>query len=56
MKILNILKTAPDASTKKIIEIQASGNEVKSIDLTRGGVDYDKLVAEVFASDKVVCW
>jgi hypothetical protein len=56
MKILHILKNAPDAGTKKIIEVQASGNESKVIDLTRGGIAYDKLVADVFASDKVFCW
>lgn len=56
MKILHILKKAPDASTKKIIEVQAAGNEVKTIDLTKGGVAYDKLVADVFACDKVFCW
>ena len=38
MKILHILKKAPDASTKKIIEVQASGNQSKVIDLTKGGI------------------
>jgi hypothetical protein len=56
MKILHILKKAPDASTKKIIEVQTTGNESKVIDLTKGDVAYDKLVADVFASDKVFCW
>jgi hypothetical protein len=56
MKILHILKKAPDASTKKIIEVQTSGNESKVIDLTKGGIAYDKLVADVFNSDKVFCW
>jgi hypothetical protein len=56
MKILHILKTAPDASTKRIIEVQSSGNQAAVIDLTKGGVDYDKLVADVFSHDKVFCW
>jgi hypothetical protein len=56
MKILHIVKKTPDASTKKIIEAQASGNQSKIIDLTHGGIAYDKLVTEVFASDKVFCW
>ena len=56
MKILYILKKAPDASTKKIMEVQSSGNESKVIDLTKGGISYDKLVADVFGSDKVFCW
>ena len=56
MKILHILKNAPDASTKKIIEVQSAGNEVKTVDLTKGGIAYDKLVADVFTYDKVFCW
>jgi hypothetical protein len=56
MKILNIMKTAPDASTKKIIEVQSTGNQVTTIDLTKGGVSYDKLVADVFSHDRVFCW
>lgn len=56
MKILHIMKKAPDASTNKIIEVQAVGNQSKVIDLTKGGIAYDKLVADVFASDKVFCW
>jgi hypothetical protein len=56
MKILHILKKAPDASTKKIIEVQASGNQSKVIDLTKDSIEYDKLVAAVFTSDKVFCW
>ena len=56
MKILHILKKAPDATTKKIIEIQAAGNQVTTVELFKGGVSYDKLVADVFSYDKVFCW
>lgn len=56
MKVLHILKAAPDASTLKIIEVQSSGNEVTTIDLTRGGVSYDRLVADVFSHERVFCW
>ncbi len=56
VKILHILKKAPDASTRKIIELQSAGNEVKTIELYKGGVAYDKLVADAFAFDKVFCW
>jgi hypothetical protein len=56
MKILHILKTVPDASTTKIIEVQSAGNEALIIDLTRGSISYDKLVADVFSHDKVFCW
>ena len=56
MKLLHIMKKAPDASTKKIIEAQAAGNQVTTIDLTKGGIAYDKLIADVFSNDKVFCW
>lgn len=56
MKILNIMKKTPDESTRKIIELQASGNEVKTVELYKGGVSYDKLIADVFAYDKIFCW
>ncbi len=56
MKILYILKSQPDASTKKIIEVQSAGNQVKTIDLTGGGLSYEALVADVFSHDKVFCW
>jgi hypothetical protein len=56
MKILHILKTTPDATTKKIMEVQSAGNQAKTIDLTKGGIAYDKLVADVFGHDKVFCW
>lgn len=56
MKILHILKTPPDATTKKIIELQSAGNQATTIDLSAGKADYDKLVADLFASDKAFCW
>jgi hypothetical protein len=56
VKILHILKKAPDASTKKIIEFQAAGNQSTTIELYKGGVSYEKLVADVFSHDKVFCW
>jgi hypothetical protein len=56
VKILHVLKKAPDDTTKKIIDLQKPGNQVTVIELYKGGVNYDKLVADVFASDKVFCW
>lgn len=56
MKILHIMKRPADESTKKIIDAQRAGNEVQIVDLTKGKVDYTKLVADVFSHDKVFCW
>lgn len=56
MKILYIIKRSPDASTKKIMEVQAAGNQVTTVDLPGGNVNYDKLVADIFGHDRVFCW
>lgn len=56
MKVLHILKSAPDGSTKKIIELQSAENQVTVVDLATGGVSYDELVADVFSHDRVFCW
>lgn len=56
MKILHILKKAPDASTKKIIEIHAADHEVKIVELFKGSVAYDALIGDVFSYDRVFCW
>ncbi len=56
MRVLHILKTAPDASTKKIIDVHASGHQVKTIELYKGGISYEKLLVDVFSHDKVFCW
>jgi len=55
MKILHILKNEPDASIRKIIELQ-SHNQVKTVELYKGAISYDKLVADAFSYDKVFCW
>jgi len=56
MKILHILKKVPDASTKKIIEVHSSDNQVKTVELYKGGIAYDKLATDIFSYDKVFCW
>lgn len=56
MKILHILKKAADADTKKIIELHAAGNQVKIIELYKGSINYDSVLADVFSHDKVFCW
>jgi NADH dehydrogenase FAD-containing subunit len=56
VKILHIVKKAPDVSTKKIIDIHAATNQVTTVELYKGGVSYDKLVSDIFAHEKVFCW
>jgi len=38
MKILHVLKKAPDASTKKIIDVQATGNQSTVIESSRAAL------------------
>ena len=56
MQVLHILKKAPDASTRKIIDVQALTEQVTVVELSKGAVSYDKLVSDIFAHDKVMCW
>jgi len=55
MKILYLIKEQPDETTKKIMQLQAEGNEVLTIDL-RSEKDYDRIVEEIVNSDKVITW
>jgi hypothetical protein len=55
MQILHIMKTQPDptiASLKKSF----ADREEKTIVLYEGNVDWEALVDDIFASEKVVSW
>lgn len=56
MKILNVYRSAPDDTTKKLVEIVSEGREADSFDLNVDAPDYDKLVDMVFEADQTVCW
>ena len=56
MKVLHILKSAPDASTRRIIEIESAEHVVTVVDLAAGAVRYDKLIEDIFSHDRVICW
>lgn len=56
MKILHIVKKEPNASTRTIIELHKIENDVTTIALYKGTISFDKLIAAVFASDRVFCW
>lgn len=53
MKILHILRSEPDPIAKQIIQGLPGGKEVPLYD---GPVDYARLVEDVFAHDRVICW
>lgn len=56
MKILNVYRSEPDETTKKLVAVMSEGNENESFDLNVDNPDYDKLVDMVFAADKTICW
>ena len=56
MKILNVYRSEPNETTKKLVEVTSEGNETTSFDLTVEAPDYDKLVDMVFEADKTICW
>ncbi len=54
MKILHIYRSAPVTLVQVLVSrLPKGGSEIK---LYEGAVDYDRLVAEIFSSDRVICW
>jgi hypothetical protein len=56
LKVLHILKKKPEENVEKIIALQSEENEVETVKLYEGEVDYSKLLELIFSSDKVVSW
>jgi len=56
LRVLHIHKKEPDATIKRIIELQAMDNEVKALKLYEGEVDYDELLKLIFSYDRVISW
>ncbi len=56
MKILNIYRSEPDATVKKLVEIVNRDREVDSFDLSVEKPDYDSLVDKIFSADQTICW
>lgn len=56
MKILHILRSEPDEMTRNLILRSFEEAQNIEIPIYQEDVDYDKLVEEIFTSDKVVCW
>lgn len=56
MKILHILKTEPDATTKRLIETISRENESTIFSLYEKEVDYDRLIDLIFAHESNISW
>ena len=60
-KILHILKSEPDDTVARVIEAQSFEEEVAVVSLyqdeiTGHAVDWSRLVEDIFAYDRVICW
>ena len=56
MKILNVYRSEPDDTVKKLVEIVTRDRESDSFDLDVESPDYSALVDKVFAADQTICW
>ena len=56
MKILNVYKSEPDATIKKLVSIVTRERESDSFDLNVKNPDYDLLVDKIFEADQTICW
>ena len=56
MKILNVYRSEPSDTTKKLVEIVTEGRESDTFDLNTDSPDYDALVDKVMAADQTICW
>lgn len=56
MKILNIYKSEPDETVKKLVEIVTRDREADSFNLNTDSPDYDALVDKIFEADQTICW
>ncbi len=56
MKILNVYRSAPDDTTKKLVEIVNRDRESDSFDLNVDAPDYDALVDKIFDADQTISW
>ncbi len=56
MRILHILKSEPDETIEKLIGSLTETDEITVQPLFQGNIDWTRLVDDIFAHDKVICW
>ena len=56
MKILNVYRSEPDDTVKKLVEIVNRDRESDTFDLYADSPDYDLLVDKIFAADQTISW
>lgn len=56
MKVLQIHRTEPDDTVQNLSELVSMENDASVALLYQGEVDWHKLVDNIFAHDKIICW
>ena len=56
MKVLNVYRSEPDETVKKLVEIVTRDRDSDSFDLYGADPDYDTLVDKIFGADQTICW
>lgn len=56
MKTLHIFRTEPDETVKELASLTDPGQEDPRIALYEPDVDWDSLVDDIFAADKIISW
>lgn len=56
MKILNVYRSEPDETVKKLAEIVNRDRDQVDFDLNVDNPDYDKLVDQIMDADQTICW
>ncbi|MDQ1331083.1 MAG: hypothetical protein QG578_1348 [Thermodesulfobacteriota bacterium] len=56
MKTLHIFRSEPVPMTIKIVRTASSNGENGQFKLYQEDINYDRLVNEIFSSDRVICW
>ncbi len=56
MKVLNVYRSEPDDTVKKLVEIVTRDRDSDSFDLNVDNPDYDALVDKILEADQTICW
>jgi hypothetical protein len=56
MKLLNILKSEPDETTRLLMEAVSEGRGSDIFNLYDDGADYGALIDAIFEHDRVITW
>lgn len=57
MKILHILRNPPDETIERLIDAMTGENDESTVEpIFKPDVNWDRLVDDIFANDKVICW